>query len=53
LGHWMELSIVGKNEASPILDNTCHSNILSKTQKVLQPSQVLSYAYYESMQLIV
>ncbi len=49
----MELSIVGKNEASPILDNTYNSNILSNTQKGLQPSQVLSYTYDESMQLIV
>jgi hypothetical protein len=41
-----------KYESSPIVDNTSHSSIPTKTQKVIQPLQVLSNTYYERMEPI-
>jgi hypothetical protein len=41
-----------KDESIPIVDNTSHSSIPTKTQKVFQPLQVLSNTYYERMEPI-
>jgi hypothetical protein len=41
-----------KNESGPILDNTSWSNILTKTQKVMNPFHALSYTYYGRMKQI-
>ena len=57
-GHLIELSIVGDiSGESPILANTCRSNIPTKAWKVLQPCHVLAHTYnkrtesIESMEL--
>ena len=43
VGHLIQLSIVGNvRPVSPIFDNTCRSNIPSKTWKVLKASHALS-----------
>jgi hypothetical protein len=52
-GHLIELSIVGNiTWVSPILDNTCCSNIPTKTWKVLQPFLALSKTDFEMVEVI-
>ncbi len=52
-GHLIELSIVGNIRlVSPILDNTCRSNIPSKTWKVLKASHALSKTYFGMVEAI-
>ncbi len=52
-GHLIELSIVGNvRRVSRMLDNTCRSNIPSKTWKVLQPFHALSKTYFGIVEAI-
>ncbi len=52
-GHLIKLSIVGNiRQVSPILDNTCRSNIPSKTWKVLKASHALSKTYFGIVEAI-
>jgi hypothetical protein len=52
-GHLIELSIVGNTGlVSPRLDNTCRSNISTKTWKVLQAFHTVSKAYFRMVEAI-